>query len=84
MSIWDDLLPKEGGAIRFTQGFNPGNHRLRGFALKGREITMRLMGGVTREIWSPFSFVSEGQADSSQARSAWVWSLDICRKLGCR
>jgi hypothetical protein len=25
---------------------NPGKHRVRGFALKGREITMRLMGAL--------------------------------------
>jgi hypothetical protein len=39
---------------------NPGKHRVRGFALKGREITMRLMGGIARTIWSPFRALRRG------------------------
>jgi hypothetical protein len=32
---------------------------------------------MVRRFDGRMAFVPEGQADSSQARSAWVWSLDI-------
>jgi hypothetical protein len=52
------IAPK--GLYDLAQGFNPGNHRIRGFALKGREITMCLSGSITRAIGSPFRALRRG------------------------
>jgi hypothetical protein len=52
------IAPK--GLYDSAQGFNPGNHRVRGFALKGQEIMMRSMGGITRAFWSPFRALRRG------------------------
>jgi hypothetical protein len=61
LSPWDKIQSPAEAPIKLAlMGFNPGNHRVRGFALKGREITMRLMGGITREIWSPFRALRRG------------------------
>jgi hypothetical protein len=45
-AVLGDRFRAPKGLYDSAQGFNPGNHRVRGFALKGREITMRLMAGI--------------------------------------
>ena len=45
------VAPKKG--YRTQPRVNPGKHRVRGFALKGREITVRLMGALRVRTGAP-------------------------------
>jgi hypothetical protein len=42
------------GAEELAQGFNPGNHPVRRFALKGREITIRSTCAINAFDLEPF------------------------------
>jgi hypothetical protein len=47
-----------------AQGFNPGNHQVRRFALKGREITNRLTCANNAFDLEPFQGSSQGRYGS--------------------
>ena len=52
------------GHENLAQGFNPGNHQVRRFALKGREITNRLTCANNAFDLEPFQGSSQGRYGS--------------------
>jgi hypothetical protein len=56
------IAPK--GLKNLAQGFNPGNHQAKRFALKGREIDSRLISAVNAFDLKPFQGYSQGRCGS--------------------